>query len=95
MQFRYTAGMNPVLRELYGPRRSIADVADLLERHIGDGTDRDRCKEALEALRRVRGQNPTYYLRIALRALDADTEPCETVRAVVAVLRKWRFHSGT
>ena len=87
--------MNPVLRGLYGPRRSIADVADLLEGHIGDGADRVRCQEALDALRQVRSQNPTYYLRIALRALDADTGPCETVRAVVAVLRKWRFYSGT
>jgi hypothetical protein len=87
--------MNPVLQELYGPRRSIADVADLLERHIGDGADRARCQEALAALRQVRGQNPTYYLRIALRELDADLEPCEMVRAVIAVLRKWRFYSGT
>lgn len=87
--------MNPVLRQLYGARRSIADVADLLERHIGDGADSARCKEALAALRQVRSQNPTYYLRIALRELDADTGPCETVRAVIAVLRKWRFYSGT
>jgi hypothetical protein len=87
--------MNPVLRELYGPRRSIADIADLLERHIGDGSDPARCEEALAALRRVREQNPTYYLRIALREIDAGLPACETIRAVVSVLRKWRFYSGT
>ncbi|MCC6535863.1 MAG: hypothetical protein IT531_25210 [Burkholderiales bacterium] len=86
--------MNRVQRILSGPR-SLADVADALERHIGDGSDEARCKEALDALRAIRRDNPTYYLRAALRALDEEATACELVRKVIAVLRKWRFYSGT
>jgi hypothetical protein len=87
--------MNPVLDQLSGPARSLADVADLLERHIGDGNDDKRCKEAIEALRTIRGWHPTYYLRAALRELDTASPPCEAVRKVIRVLRKWRHYSGT
>ena len=87
--------MNQVLDKLSGPPRSLADVADTLERHIGDGTDEARCKEAMEALERVRRHHPTYYLRAALRELDQEAAPCEVVRRVIRVLRKWRHYSGT
>jgi len=86
--------VNPLLAKLSGPPRSLADVADLIERHVGDGMNASRCKEALEALSRLRRDNPGYYLRAALRNLDADGTPCELVRKVVATLRKWRHHSG-
>ncbi len=87
--------MSAVQRLLEGPPLSLADVADLLERHTGAGTDEARCKEAVDVLRRVRRGYPTYYLRVALRVLDAQTTPCETVREVIRVLRKWRHYSGT
>ena len=87
--------MSPILRNLTGPPRSLADVANMLERHIGDGTDEARCKEAIDALRRIRLHNPTYYLRAALRELDHELAPCEAIRKVIRVLRKWRHYSGT
>jgi hypothetical protein len=87
--------MNPILDKLTGRPRSLVDVADTLERHIGDGTDESRCKEAMQALQRVRLHNPTYYLRAALRELDYKAAPCEVVRRVIRVLRKWRHYSGT
>ncbi len=87
--------MNRILDKLSGPPKSLADVADALEDHIGDGLDALRCKEALEALRRIRAHHPTYYLRAALRELDHDQPPCEAVRRVIRVLRKWRHYSGT
>jgi hypothetical protein len=87
--------VNPVLEKLSGPPKSLAEVADMLDDHIGDGTDEARCREAVEALRRVRTHHPTYYLRAALRELDQDQPPCEAVRRVIRVLRKWRHYSGT
>lgn len=87
--------MNPLLQELCGPPRSLADVADLLERHIGDRKDDKACREAVEALRKLRSHNPTYYLRAALRELDGDPPACDAVRNVIRVLRKWRHYSGT
>jgi hypothetical protein len=87
--------MNRVLDQLSGPPRSLADVADLLESHIGDGSDNKRCEEAIDALRKIRGRHPTYYLRAALRELDSESPPCQAVRSVIRVLRKWRHYSGT
>jgi hypothetical protein len=87
--------MNRILRALCGPPRSLADVADLLERHIGDGSDEKSCREAIEALRKLRAHGPTYYVRAALRELDGEAAPCETVRKVIRVLHKWRHYSGT
>ena len=87
--------MNPVFEKLSGPPRSLADVADILEQHIGDCSDPARCREAVDALHRMRRYNPTYYLRAAMRELDAGWSDCETVRRVIRVLRKWRHHSGT
>ena len=86
--------MNPILQQLSGPPRSLADVADLLERHIGDGSDDRPCREAIEALRKLRAYNPTYYLRAALRELDGEAAPCATIRKVIRVLRRWRHDSG-
>ena len=86
---------NRLLDQLAGAPRSLADVADMLERHIGDGTDETRCKEAVEALRRARLHYPTYYLRAALRELDQEAAPCEVIRRVIRILRKWRHYSGT
>ena len=87
--------MNRVHEALSGPPKSLADVADTLEAHIGDCSNPATCEEALDALRRMRGQFPTYYLRAALRELDSGAPACEAVRRVIRVLRKWRHYSGT
>jgi hypothetical protein len=87
--------MNRVLEALSGPPKSLADVADVLEAHIGDCSDAASCQEAVAALRRLRGHHPTYYLRAALRELDSGAPACEAVRRVIRVLRKWRHYSGT
>jgi hypothetical protein len=86
--------MTSLRGKLAGPPRSLADMADLIEKHVGDGADESRCGEALDALRRLNRDNPGYYLRVALRGLDANGTPCERLRKVVATLRRWRFHSG-
>jgi hypothetical protein len=70
------------------------DLADALEKHIGDQSDPARCKEAYDALRRVRRDSPNLYVRTALRNLDEKPTPCECVCAVIKQLRKWRHVSG-
>lgn len=86
--------MSPLLRELSAPPRAPADMADILERHIGAGTDPQACIEALDALERVRGSWPSYYVRVTLRLLDAPAPPCARVRRIIETLRKWRYFSG-
>jgi hypothetical protein len=87
--------MNRALEALSGPPKSLADVADALEAHIGDCSDPASCEEAIAALRRMRRHHPTYYLRAALRELDGGAPACDAVRRVIRVLRKWRHYSGT
>jgi hypothetical protein len=80
---------SPILRRLSQRLLAPADMADVLERYVGDERDLDRCKEALAALRRLRRDNPGFYLRATLRLLDEDHEPRACVRKVIALLRKF------
>lgn len=86
--------MLPIHCKLTDRRLSLTDIADALERHIGDKLDPSRCKEAYDALKRIRKDSPNLYVRTALRNLDSEGSPCECVRAVIKQLRKWRHVSG-
>ena len=86
--------MSPLLYELSGPPRPVSEVADILEEYIGDGSDPQRCAEALDALVQVRKARPSYYVRVTLRMLDDPLPPCQRVRKIIGTLRKWRYFSG-
>jgi hypothetical protein len=86
--------MTPLLHRLSGPPRPLSEIADILEEHIGDGSDAALCAEAVDALRRVRRASPSYYVRVTLRTLDEPLSPCQRVRKIIATLRKWRYFSG-
>ncbi len=86
--------LSPIHRQLSGARLSLAEMADLIERHIGDGRDRRSCKEALDALQRIRRDSHNFYVRAAAAPLDRGGEPCVLVREVVLALRKWHHFSG-
>lgn len=86
--------MTPIYRKLSGPRQSLADIADILEHHVGDGENPVLCHEALDALRRVRDDRQNHYVRAVLRAVDDTCAPCELVRKVIENLRSWRYFSG-
>ena len=86
--------MTPLLAQLTAPPRPVSEMADALEKHIGEGTDPRLCREAIDALERVRKENPSYYVRVTLRALDDPAPPCRLVRRIIATLRKWRYFSG-
>jgi len=77
-----------ILRRLTGGLLAPADIADILERHVGDGADLPRCQEALAALRHIRRYNTNFYVRAALRYLDDEREPRVCLRQVIGVLRK-------
>jgi len=83
-----------LLDQLSGPPRSVNDMADILERHIGDGTDPRLCTEVIAALERVRKTNASYSVRVSLRSLDDAAPPCQRVRKIIGALRNWRYFSG-
>lgn len=80
---------SPILRRLTDRLLAPADMADMLERYVGEEHDPERCKEALSALRRLRRDNPGFYLRATLRLLDEDNEPQACMRKVISLLRKF------
>lgn len=86
--------MTPLERELSGPPRSVSDMADILERHIGDGTDRQRCAEVIDTLKGLRRHSPSYSVRVTLKLLDDPAPPCQRVRKIIDTLRNWRYFSG-
>lgn len=79
---------SPILRRLTAGILAPADMADVLERYVGEAAHPERCREAVAALRRLRQESPGFYLRAALRHLDEDLEPQDCVRKVVRLLRK-------
>ena len=79
----------PIMRRLTARQLAPADMADVLERYIGDDVDPERCKEALVSLRRLRREHPGFYLRATLRLLDEDREPRACLKKIIALLRKF------
>jgi hypothetical protein len=77
------------MRRLTARQLAPADMADVLERYVGEEGDEERCREALAALRRLRRENPGFYLRATLRLLDKELEPRACMRKVIAQLRKF------
>ena len=86
--------MTPLLDQLAGPPRSVTDMADILENHIGDGSDPRLCNEVIDALERVRKSNSSYSVRVSVRMLDDTAPPCQRVRKIIDTLRNWRYFSG-
>jgi len=82
-------GAAPIIRRLAGRLLSPAEVADILEQHVGARLDPQRCLEARDALRQLRRNQPGFYLRAALRIVDAEGDPQACVARVIAVLRKF------
>lgn len=79
--------MNPTLKKLSSPSLSRVDVADLIERHIGDGCSETHCQEALDALRRVRDERTRMTALVIVRIQRDDLDSCMLARHVINTLR--------
>jgi hypothetical protein len=86
--------MVPILRKLSAPGLAPSDIADILERHVGAAIDERLCAEACEALRRIRKDATNFYVRVAMKSLDAAGDPRAQIRKVIATLRSRRHISG-
>ncbi len=88
-QNRFVTGLAPIFRLRAGRMLSPAEVADILEQHVGADRDAQRCVEARDALLGLRRAQPGFYLRAALRLIDEQTDPQACVARVIAILRKF------
>ena len=77
-----------IARALSG-RHSLADLADILDRYVSQCPARCSCMEARAALQRMHKHNANFYVRAALRTLDANEQACSSMRKVIQALRKF------
>jgi hypothetical protein len=80
--------MNPVLKQL--KRRGLGrhQIADLLEKHIGDGQSEYLCKQALDALMKIDDTQFLSMIRVTRRlAYKSNTSCTDIVALAIVALR--------
>lgn len=85
--------MNPVLKKLSNPRLSRFEVANLLQKHVGDGSNEHHCAQACSALRRIRNEDQSAVVRVLVRLVQADGTNCQAIQAAIANLRSEAWES--
>jgi hypothetical protein len=80
--------MNPTLRKLSDARLTPIEIATLLEKHIGSGSDDFHCRQALDALERIPTDAPHVAARVLARLVETDASPCDTIKLIIARLRR-------
>ena|ERR1700690_1095245 len=86
----YVHIVNPILKKLSNSDLSRLEIAGLLEKHIGDGSNECHCQDACDALRRIHDQNINSEARVLVALLDGHWSPCEAIKWVIANLRGGR-----
>ena len=78
--------MNPVLRQL-ALATTASEIADLLEKHVGDSCNNAHCKEAYDALvQKVKSEDARRFAAF-VRAVDGSEDWCSQLRIVIHALR--------
>lgn len=77
---------SPVLKKLRNLHVPAAEVASLLEKHVGSGANEVHCTQALAAIAQTR--NPQILATVKTVGLLLNNDlPCERLRAIVLCLR--------
>ena len=79
--------VNPILRKLSKPDLPALEIARLLEKHVGSGTNASQCEHAVAALSRIHDEGTNAVTRVLARLLESDNDPCSTITAVIELLR--------
>jgi len=83
--------VNPTLKKLSNSKLSDDELADLLEKHIGQETNLYACQVAFEALTRTKKIEIKKFAFILNRFSDGDIDYCDLIRSVIAHLRSKSF----
>lgn len=79
--------MNPVLRKLR-QTKTREQIANLLEKHIGDGSNQGHCRQAYDALLlRGRDEDAKLVAEFARALTSNDGDWCAGIHAAIASLR--------
>lgn len=80
---------NPVLKKLSRPNLTHKRIAGLLEKHIGPNNIEVQCKDAYNALSRIKDSGANSLSKIVAKFFMNPHEDCycRVIRNVIAVLR--------
>ena len=67
---------NPILRRLSRPGTTGRVAADLLAKHIGPGTNEAHCRQAVEALQRMKDRDTVLPARVVAALTASDKGHC-------------------
>jgi len=79
--------MNPVLKKLRDRSLSSGELANLLQKHIGDGLNEIHCREAVEALRRISDEGSRVAAEVTAELVRHSCGDCEAVQRVIEMFR--------
>lgn len=74
---------NPILKKLSKPGISNSEIAKLLQKHIGTGLNEAHCKDAFEALNRIKLKPVANIARVVGMLAGNGSNYCEMVRQAV------------
>ncbi len=85
--------VNPVLRKLSDRRLSPFEIASLVEKHIGDGSNEFHCEQAYNALTRIRQAKIRQVVRAHARIQKSFNNYSATIKSVIRILRSEAWDS--
>lgn len=78
--------MNPMLRKI-SSAKSASEIADLLQKHIGEGTNQSHCKDACDAAtQRIENGEIKKTIQIII-TIYSNYSWCETAKIIITMLR--------
>lgn len=82
---------NSTLKKLSHRNISPVEIADLLEKHIGENPNEYCCKQALDALVRIKNININITTRATHRILGSDTNHCDAISVIINQIKYHRW----
>jgi hypothetical protein len=84
--------MIPTLKKI-SSAKSASEIAELLQKHIGDGTNQKHCEAACDAVRRIRNEDIRTFLqrqKVLLNVEGAEVNWCEFARFIISLLHTYK-----
>jgi hypothetical protein len=79
--------MSPTLRKLSKRGLGALEAAELLRRHVGDAPAERHCRDAIDALTRIRDTELNAVTRVLARMANPSADPCAAVQEVIELLQ--------
>ena len=83
--------MNPILKKLAAPDLTPCKIANLLQKHIGDAPNEVNCKQAFEALHRLKSREFAIPTQVLARLSGNCSNYCVLIEATIQRLRGGQF----